>query len=296
MALMRQPFFVVGTGRCGTTMLRNILRAHPHVYIPLETHWIPILFHTFGLRRVRPQLIFDMIERTYMARGRTALQRILGENGLALDELRVAMSRQLPTDGLADVREFMNEFYALLAERHAATIFGDKTPDYGLCMTMLQTVWPAARFLHIYRDGRDVALSMSHVLSFQLLAGSGLNHWSAIALDRQYEHVLQHATDDQPLDRFFDLWYSRLSRIVDEATRLAPGTYLAISYEELLARPTQVLRRIATFLRLTVTAEWLEDATASLDPAPLTKNRLKPEYQYLAERYAADLASLGFAP
>src|SRR5437899_1393912 len=39
--------FIVGTGRCGTTLLRMMLDAHPDLAIPPETHFIPALAHAF---------------------------------------------------------------------------------------------------------------------------------------------------------------------------------------------------------------------------------------------------------
>ncbi len=37
---------------------------------------------------------------------------------------------------------------------------GDKTPDYVRSIETLHSLWPSARFVHVIRDGRDVALSM----------------------------------------------------------------------------------------------------------------------------------------
>ena len=56
------PFFVVGTDRSGTTLLRMMLDSHPDLAIPPETHFIPALYKAmhaarkdgslgFGLRR-----------------------------------------------------------------------------------------------------------------------------------------------------------------------------------------------------------------------------------------------------
>ena len=33
------PFFIIGTGRCGTTLLQRMLMGHPHIDIPPETHF-----------------------------------------------------------------------------------------------------------------------------------------------------------------------------------------------------------------------------------------------------------------
>ena len=33
-----RPFFIIGSGRCGTTLLRAMLQTHPTVHIPPETY------------------------------------------------------------------------------------------------------------------------------------------------------------------------------------------------------------------------------------------------------------------
>lgn len=49
--LSMQPqnvFFIVGTGRCGTKMLRSMLVLHPQIRIMIETHFYPVLLDRIG--------------------------------------------------------------------------------------------------------------------------------------------------------------------------------------------------------------------------------------------------------
>src|SRR5260370_34366383 len=48
----------------------------------------------------------------------------------------------------------------LYAKAQGKPLVGDKTPDYVRSIGLLHTLWPAARFVHLIRDGRDVCLSM----------------------------------------------------------------------------------------------------------------------------------------
>jgi hypothetical protein len=173
---------------------------------------------------------------------------------------------------------------------------GDKTPDYGLCMGLLQSMWPGARFVHLFRDGRDVALSMSKVLSFRLLAAWGVNHWWALAWRKQYEQRMDEALAEQPLERFYNLWRSRVMRIWDESKRLDPGTYLEFRYERLLEQPRETLHRIADFLELPGPDGWIDEAASAIRRDNRNKNLDRPEYHMLTERFGDDLASLGFTP
>ena len=41
------PFFIVGSPRSGTGLLRDLVRAHPAIEIPSESHFIPAFFHGY---------------------------------------------------------------------------------------------------------------------------------------------------------------------------------------------------------------------------------------------------------
>jgi hypothetical protein len=51
-------------------------------------------------------------------------------------------------------------FYAAYAARFSKSRYGDKTPMYVFHMRKIQELLPEAAFIHIVRDGRDVALSL----------------------------------------------------------------------------------------------------------------------------------------
>lgn len=287
-------FFIVGTGRCGTTLFRNLLRYHPDVYVPRETHWLPILFHAYGLQKIRHTDFFRMLDSVYMAKGRTALERILLEEKLDAKEFRRSLAGRLSPSGRDTIAECMNAFYGLVAEPHGASIWGDKTPDYGLCMTMLQTLWPDAKFVHIYRDGRDVAISMKKVLSFRLLVAWGINHWYAVAYKKQYEQHISNAHLDWPIEGFFELWKSRLTRIFDERDRLGKPCYMGIRYEELLKDPPEILSGVSKFLGLPEKENWIDAAATSVRFSNVGKNQDSDDYVRLTKRYGDDLRNMGF--
>jgi hypothetical protein len=61
----------------------------------------------------------------------------------------------------AFVREFLARVYARVLERKpGATHLLDKQPMYALYVREIERYIPSARFIHIVRDGRDVAASM----------------------------------------------------------------------------------------------------------------------------------------
>ena len=107
----------------------------------------------------------------------TFVQACLGERGCALESKRVTCDNSVAQVG--DVcRE--EEHYACSGDKKAALvcrsnkfvqvnlckgpkgcrITGDKTPGYVREMIRIEHVLPEARFIHLIRDGRDVALSV----------------------------------------------------------------------------------------------------------------------------------------
>ena len=136
--------FIVGVGRSGTTLLRLMLDAHPDLAIPTETHFIPALLQvveTTGDREAALRLLAG-----------AATWPNLGVEIAAVAE---AFSRLDPfTPGGA-----ARAVFGLYAEAQGKPRWGDKTPPYRASMSEIARALPEARFIHIIRDGRDVALS-----------------------------------------------------------------------------------------------------------------------------------------
>ena len=136
--------FIVGVGRSGTTLLRLMLDAHPDLAIPGETHFVPALI--------------DVVERT--GDRDQALQTLLAAMswpnlGLEPQAMASAFACQEPFSPGAAIRAV----FALYAARLGKPRWGDKTPTYRRSIIEIARAVPEARFIHIIRDGRDVALS-----------------------------------------------------------------------------------------------------------------------------------------
>lgn len=135
--------FVVGVGRSGTTLLRLMLDAHPDLAIPTETHFLASLLSPKG--DVSPEAL---------------LARVTGSEtwpnmGMAVEALAEAVAAEPDPSPTAIARVF----YRLYAAQRGKARWGDKTPPYRSIMPAIAAALPEARFVHIIRDGRDVALS-----------------------------------------------------------------------------------------------------------------------------------------
>jgi hypothetical protein len=231
--LRPSPFpFIVGVGRSGTTLLRAILDTHPSIAIPGESHFIPAMatrrrrYETAkGLRSGR--FLEDVDRYHWFRRWELPVERV------------VESLRREPPLTLSDAIRRLFEVYA--AER-GKTRYGDKTPAYINHIPTLAGLFPEARFVHLMRDGRDVALSR-----------------------------LDHPTMSRTLPELAILWRRGVEKGRRAGRRLGPRRYLEIRYEDLVSTPEEVTRLVCRFLELPfdpVVLRYHERASEIIKPIP----------------------------
>ena len=206
--------FVVGVGRSGTTLLRLMLDAHPELTIPPETHFAPELIRAASKRRATAEGLTEIV----------VSQRQWGDFGLGEDALRARLEALDPLDAAGALRAF----YGLYAERAGKPRWGDKTPIYVEHMREIAKALPEARFVHLIRDGRDVALSR-----------------------------IRRALDEPPpVDRVAKSWRRRIRAARKQARRLPH--YLELRYEDLVTDTERTLREVCELIELPYDAAMLD--------------------------------------
>jgi hypothetical protein len=198
--------FIVGVGRSGTTLLRMMLDAHPQLTIPPETHFVPELIKAARGWRASPERALKVITGS----------RRWGDFDLDPAEL-LRRFRALDRFGPAGA---LRAFYGLYAEAQGKPRWGEKTPVYVTSMTTIADALPEARFVHLIRDGRDVALSKAR---------------------RALE-------DPAPTAHAARVWRDRILAARHQARRLPH--YLELRYEDLVVGPEQSLRQVCEFVEL----------------------------------------------
>jgi Sulfotransferase family len=196
--------FIVGVGRSGTTLLRLMLDAHSTLAIPPEVNFRAAL---------------DAFERAGVDAAVQAIvaNELWGDYNLPADEFEHRVERRHPRQ-FPDVLRVFYEFYA---ERQGKRRWGNKTPYFLARMTSIQRLIPEARFVHIVRDGRDVALSTVPIWFGPDDVPGVAREWSGmLSLARRQAGELDH--------------------------------YIEIRYEDLVCEPESVLRELCEFLEL----EW----------------------------------------
>jgi hypothetical protein len=202
----RRPVpFVVGMNRSGTTLLRMMLDAHPELTIPPETHFVPDLIRACRKPGATPESALEAMKS----------HREWGDFGFS-DEQALGWLRARP--GL-DPGGAVRGFYEAYAAKEGKPRWGEKTPRYVGKMKLIQRALPEARFVHVIRDGRDVALS-----------------------------VLDRTVRDLTAAHVGERW----KRKIEKARAAAPDLthYTEVRYEDLITDTEPTLRRICDFIEL----------------------------------------------
>lgn len=197
--------FIVGVPRSGTTLLRLMLDAHPDLAIPPETNFI---HHAAEACKRASDPRRSFLE-TVTSHNRWGDLRIEGD----------LLAQRVHAIEPFDLGEAMRTLYRLYAEKFGKPRWGDKTPHYVRRMTLVHEVLPEAYFIHVIRDGRDVALSVKDLWFGADSVEEAARRWrGAIERARRHSSKLPH--------------------------------YLEIRYEDLVSDTESTLRKISDFVDL----------------------------------------------
>ncbi|MDQ6955872.1 MAG: sulfotransferase [Mariprofundaceae bacterium] len=148
------PFFIVGAGRSGTTLLRRILVASKQVHIPPETY---VLSQVIEHYRRNAYLEWPTLVKQCMA-----LFELHPEFETFQISLRPLLPKllALPTSERS-LAKVLDMFYCFHAQQMGVDCkrWGDKTPINTFALDDIYAVFPKAKFIHLLRDGVDVVHS-----------------------------------------------------------------------------------------------------------------------------------------
>lgn len=203
------PIFIVGTGRCGTTLMRLLLNSTNEVLIGPENDFILSILNDI------PELVWRFARHENLIKQRPAFyHRELIDYGFNyeffLNLIKISKTRH----------DFINNFYAIYASRNGYSRWGENTPQNFQVADKLIKLFPNAKFLHLVRDCRDVALSY-HNKDF------GPDTYTAAAY----------------------LWTWRIS-LIRKLIRRFPDHFLTVRYEDFISNPIATADQITSFLDL----------------------------------------------
>ena len=185
---MSHPFFIVGSARSGTTLLRLILNAHPEVAVPPESRFITELWT--GKSEVELRSFLD----------RLASHKRFQTWDLPIEAVAQEVG-DVATIGYADA---IRAAFSAYAHVNGKPRWGDKTPRYVEDLDLVAGLFPDARFIHLIRDGRNVALSYAHVPFGPKTVGKAADLWSKRVM------AGREAAPRLGAERYLEIWYEDL--------------------------------------------------------------------------------------
>ena len=145
-----EKVFVLGAPRSGTTFLSGLL-SETRFGAPFETHFITKYHHKLSEYG-------DLSEVGNFSR---LLNDILSERPVMQWQLEIDIeSFYHSLEGNFSYSNIVDQLCRYKNIRQGTGAWGDKTPNYIGEFDLIYSLFPDAKFLHIVRDGRDVALSL----------------------------------------------------------------------------------------------------------------------------------------
>ena len=339
---MTDPVFIVGTGRCGSTMLSNMVRLHPDI-LSVSEFFTSLASRAFRGRNPTGETIFRRLN-TLSPGGRALLT-----NGFIVDEFLYPLGPQarygagevpailcatlphltadherlwddlsaaLRARGRAAPAMHYRFIFEWLAERFGKKIWTERSGLSLPFVPMFMKLFPDARFVHIYRDGRDTAISMSRHHYFRLRVQSeelllafgidpgrpfnllGASPWGPFSewLRFQVFTAERYRRMQIALPAFGRFWSRVIVRGAAALDAAPPGRVLSMRYETLLEQPRRELERFIRFIGPEYeNGRWLEAACALARPQSPRWTRLGvDDRERLADACAPGQTLMGY--
>ncbi|MBN1354530.1 MAG: sulfotransferase [Candidatus Omnitrophica bacterium] len=207
-----EPVFIVGSGRSGTTLLKDLMNSNSDIKFPPESHFLLEFYKLFGDPRNEKEAVGLMrhIRRHYRYK----------RFGLDIKDAEIK--------GFRKYNSLIDYIYTRFSCKYKAKRWGEKTPYYMNYLEDIKSLFPSAKFIHIIRDGRDMALSVIAT------AWGPNNVYTAAKYWKEYVEAGIKARDK------------------------LKESYMEVKYEDLLENPESVLRKITSFTGLTYSPDMLK--------------------------------------
>lgn len=307
------PILILSTGRCGSTMVSEMLSLHPGI-LSVSEFFMVLGPQAFAWRNPSGERMWRLYSRqsaalhSMLKDGEVVDENLypLGQPGSRYEAgnlppiLSVTLPHLSPTpdalfDELAPVirsrpRAPLAEQYRFLFEylgnKFGRKVWVERSGGSLMHAAKLLAQFPDARVVHVYRDGRDTAMSMSNHHHFRVLIAAmrqGKVDRRKLFLETRkspwkcwvHEMIFRLLDVRRMTDRarlgladFGKLW-SDMVVIGDEVlSKLPSDRLLNLKFEDLQSSPREKLRELIRFVDPSLDDEgWLDAASAIPKPA-----------------------------
>ena len=240
--------FLLGAGRSGTTLLYKLLCLHDSVsYISNAEKYLGFLpcrltgKIRFGDSQQKRDSWFNSSGNAYKP-ARTIAQRLqpMPIEGEFLYKQCGVNAENWKTSNSQHLRRLHACFNELSLARKQHKVFLSKRTANNRRVAALLDVFPEARYIHLVRDGREVARSLTKV-----------DWWSDHTLWWDNKTPAQaRAAGADDLDLAATNWAKEIEALSQDLDKIPPEQLLTVRYEQLLAAPIETLHCILGFLNI----------------------------------------------
>ncbi len=240
------PVFIIGCGRSGTSILGRTLSRHEKV--------------------------------TYLHEPRRLWFAAYPETDIWTSRARVRKGKLVLTDHDADEKKSqkLRRLFRLETVRTRKPVLVEKLPINTFRLKLLRAIFPDSRFIHIYRNGLEVARSIQKKSDKGSWFASNPYKWRKLV-----EHALSRdetAALPKLSSSYFDMglleWRLSTESAVDFLRDLNDDAFFELSYDELVQNPSRTMMRVTRFIGLHEDTRVKKFAS---DQIRRKTGRLKPE-------------------
>ncbi|MCP3899604.1 MAG: sulfotransferase [Desulfobacteraceae bacterium] len=249
-----RPVFILGCGRSGTTILGTTLSKHNKITYLHE----------------RRDLWFDAYPETDIWTPQATARK--GKMALTSENVESVKSQKLR-------RLFNRETI-----KTSKPVLVEKLPINNFRVEFIHSVFPDARFIHIYRNGLEVARSIQKLCEKGHWFGSNEYKWKQLIDYSKSSHVTADLHELCGTYFYKGLFEWRLSTesAVNFLSSLHNDKYLEISYARFTKEPIETIKRVLDYMELNDDSSFLEYVsknisrkTSQLDGKLLTETESK---------------------
>jgi len=281
------PIFVVGTGRCGSTLLSNMINLHPSI-LSLSEFFVSLSPYGFTKKTLDGQSFWGILSTPrlkvdLMMRHRIGIPEFLYHSNEGVPPILLmtlphitdepeALFEEVKSYVLTLPEDLLSNQYLRLFEflktNFKKDIWIERSGGSLRFVAKLSELYPNAKFVHIYRDGRECAMSMRRHNAFRLAMVQSMIKEN-IGKDPYIEPIIEAEAEqlgelarflpdrfdreaflqlEIPIERFGALWSSQIVQGLQYLRQIPPDHVLHLSYEKMLSDPAESLRSFIRFV------------------------------------------------
>ena len=207
------PFFILGSGRNGSTLLSSLLNQYRNIHIPPEQFVLPYSIMKYNL------LNFLSIDKLYQI-----ISKDFKKNKNTVNWKFYNKSKTIPINSFKSI---IDKIYTS-SSKDNFLIWGDKTPQNTFFINHIFPVYPNAKYIFIIRDGRDVINSLIKMMR----VNKNYKNYSKLKIIKKATLLWNESIES------YDYLLKRNANVK------------LVKYEDFTANPSIIINELITFLEV----------------------------------------------